>query len=72
MLKNVELYIQSVSRATKNIQEETSGYQKHWHPRVLTDNTKARANQAKNGSSVYFNSTCKWVTEMRNIHNRVL
>ncbi len=55
-----------------NIQKETTGYQNHWHPQVLTDHTKARANQAKKGCSVYCNSKCKWVTEMRNVHNRVL
>ncbi|HWW38061.1 hypothetical protein [Pedobacter sp.] len=62
----------SALRTAANIQKETSRYQNHWHPQVLTDNTQARANQAKKGCSVYFNSKCKKVTEMRNVHNKVL
>jgi hypothetical protein len=60
-----ELYTLLPLRAAANIQKETSRYQNHWHPQVLTDNTQARANQAKKGKSVYFNSKYKKVTEMR-------
>jgi len=72
LLKNVELYILSSLPDAANIQKETSGYQQNWHPQVLTDNTKARANQAKKGKSVYFNSKNKWVTEMRSFHKEFI
>jgi len=67
-----DLYILSSLPDAANIQKETSRYQNHWHPQVLTDNTQARANQANSGKSVCFNSKCKKVTEMRNVHNKVL